>query len=94
MGFPDLLKCCKISKQKSKELSTSTIETLKATAPVVQNYGTKITESMYSILLNRYPEVKNFFNMSHFRKNGDNLSIAPQVRSVGEIWLVYVILFS
>ena len=62
-----------------KSMSPATIKILKATAPVVQCYGTQITETMYPLMLKRYPEVKNYFNMSHFRKDGDSTKVAPQV---------------
>ena len=62
-----------------KSMSPATIKILKATAPVVQSYGTQITETMYPLMLKRYPEVKNYFNMSHFRKDGDSTKVAPQV---------------
>jgi nitric oxide dioxygenase len=63
----------------SKPMSASTVKTLKATAPVVKEYGTQITGNMYEIMFSRYPEVKNIFNVSHFNKKGDSLSVAPQV---------------
>ena len=62
-----------------KSMSPATIQILKTTAPVVQCYGTQITETMYPLMLKRYPEVKNYFNMSHFRKDGDSTKVAPQV---------------
>ena len=63
-----------------KSMSPATIKTLKATGPVVEIYGTQITQTMYNVMLKRYPEVKNYFNMSHFRRDGDSTQVPPQVR--------------
>ena len=65
-----------------RPMSAQTIKTLKATAPAVKAYGTEITGTMYMIMIERYPEVKNYFNMSHFRKTGDSMSVAAQVSLV------------
>ena len=60
-------------------LKASTIQILKSTAPFVKANGTKITNTMYGIMIKRHPVVKNFFNMSHFNKRGDSMDVAPQV---------------
>lgn len=80
MKFPLLcFKCCNMGDD-SKQMSPQTIKTLKATAPAVKAYGMEITQTMYMIMIQRYPEVKNYFNMSHFRKTGDSMTVAAQVR--------------
>lgn len=43
-------------------LSTTTIETVKATIPVLQEHGTAITSRMYDILFEKYPQTKALFS--------------------------------
>ena len=44
------------------ELSETTIETVKATIPVLQEHGLAITSRMYEILFETYPETKELFS--------------------------------
>ncbi|CAA6819695.1 MAG: Flavohemoprotein (Hemoglobin-like protein) (Flavohemoglobin) (Nitric oxide dioxygenase) (EC [uncultured Thiotrichaceae bacterium] len=44
------------------ELSPLTIETVKATIPVLREYGDTITAKMYDILFENYPETKSMFS--------------------------------
>ncbi len=60
-------------------LSDIAVKVLKATAPVVEAEGTKITTRMYEIMFSKYPVVKNLFNASHFVKAGETKTVAPQV---------------
>ena len=46
-------------------LSPITIATVKATVPVLQQYGEQITRHFYSIMFRDYPAVKAYFNQSH-----------------------------
>ena len=64
----------------SPNLSPETIHILKSTAPVVKTEGTKITSRMYEIMFSKYPDVRNMFNNSHFRKMGDTNTPPPQVK--------------
>lgn len=43
-------------------LSPSTIETVKATIPVLKENAVDITEKMYEILFDKYPETKDLFS--------------------------------
>jgi len=42
-------------------LSKQTIDTVKATVPVLQQHGQAITERMYIVLFEKYPETKALF---------------------------------
>lgn len=44
------------------ELSETTITTVKATIPVLQEHGLAITSRMYEILFEKYPETKELFS--------------------------------
>lgn len=43
-------------------LSESTVEIVKATIPVLQEYGVAITTRMYEIMFSNYPDVKKMFS--------------------------------
>lgn len=44
------------------ELSPITIETIKATIPVLREHGEAITSKMYDILFENYPDTKSMFS--------------------------------
>lgn len=46
------------------ELSQKTIDTVKATIPVLEEHGLAITSKMYDILFEKYPETKALFSRS------------------------------
>ncbi len=46
-------------------LSPQTISIVKATVPVLQQYGEQITSHFYSIMFRDYPAVKAYFNQAH-----------------------------
>ncbi len=46
-------------------LSTQTVDIVKATAPVVKENASTITKRFYQIMLNGYPEVRPYFNSAH-----------------------------
>jgi len=46
------------------ELSQTTIDTVKATIPLLEEQGLAITSRMYEILFEKYPETKALFNGS------------------------------
>ena len=60
------------------ELDQSTIDTIKATAPVVAENAVTICGRMYEILFEEYPDTKGVLNQSHQRKQKDGSS--SQVR--------------
>lgn len=53
-------------------LSQQTIEIVKATAPLIEKTGPKLTKYFYERMLAHNPELKDIFNMSH-QKNGDQI---------------------
>ncbi len=50
-------------------LCSKTIDTVKATAPLLAQTGPKLTEHFYTRLFNHHPELKDIFNMSHQKEN-------------------------
>ncbi|WP_047047598.1 NO-inducible flavohemoprotein [Vibrio mexicanus] len=50
-------------------LSSKTIDTVKATAPLLAQTGPKLTEHFYTRLFTHHPELKDVFNMSHQRES-------------------------
>ena len=71
--------------------SQSTIDIIKATAPVVEEHGLAITKRFYENLFENHPYVNQYFNKSHvFPENG---GISPQVRNnliLFRFWTSYV----
>ena len=59
-------------------LEEATINTVKATAPLVAENADAITTRFYNILFDEHPEVKSIFNMSHHRPGKDGKT-SPQV---------------
>ena len=59
-------------------LEEATINTVKATAPLVAENADAITTRFYNILFEEHPEVKSIFNMSHHRPGKDGKT-SPQV---------------
>ncbi|MBW4543138.1 MAG: hypothetical protein KME25_01625 [Symplocastrum torsivum CPER-KK1] len=45
-------------------VSQKTIEIVKSTAPILKNQGKQITTRMYQIMFQKYPQVRNKFDMS------------------------------
>lgn len=60
-------------------LSKETIATVKATAPVLQQHGEKITTRFYQILFQNYPEVKAYFNQAHQAQGTQPRALANSV---------------
>ncbi len=48
-------------------LTNKTRETIKATAPVIEEKFGELTQTLYPIMFGRYPALKMFFNQSHIR---------------------------
>jgi len=46
-------------------LSAQTIAIVKATVPVLEQYGEQITSHFYGIMLRDYPQVRGYFNQTH-----------------------------
>ena len=81
----------------STELEQSTIDTVKATAPLVAENATKITSLFYQILFDEHPEQKSVFNMSHHRKGNGGMT-SSQVMTIRTVQftgrLIYIKLYS
>ncbi|MFD1413165.1 NO-inducible flavohemoprotein [Oceanobacillus jeddahense] len=60
-------------------LDQKTIETVKATVPVLQEHGEAITSHFYKIMLENHPELKNVFNQTNQRKGGQPKALANTV---------------
>ncbi|MDM8099963.1 MULTISPECIES: NO-inducible flavohemoprotein [Oceanobacillus] len=60
-------------------LDQKTIETIKATVPVLQEHGEAITGHFYKIMLENHPELKNVFNQTNQRKGGQPKALANTV---------------
>ncbi len=59
--------------------SQKTIETVKATAPVLAVHGEKITTAFYEILFDNHPELRTIFNMTHQQKGTQQKVLANAV---------------
>ncbi len=60
-------------------LSAQTIALVKATVPVLQQYGEQITRHFYSIMFRDYPAVKAYFNASHQAQGTQPRALANSV---------------
>lgn len=60
-------------------LAPSTIATVKATAPVLQQYGEQITRHFYQILFRDYPAVKAYFNQAHQASGTQQRALAGSI---------------
>lgn len=60
-------------------LSPATIALIKATVPVLQQYGEQITTHFYATLFRDYPEVKAYFNQAHQAKGTQPRALADAV---------------
>ncbi|CDQ18422.1 nitric oxide dioxygenase [Halobacillus karajensis] len=54
-----------MSAKTTETLNKQTIETVKATVPVLEEYGEAITTHFYQRLFEDHPELKNIFNQTH-----------------------------
>ncbi|MEH0153835.1 NO-inducible flavohemoprotein [Limibacter armeniacum] len=59
--------------------SKNTIEIVKSTAPVLQQYGEAITKQFYKQLFEKHPELKNIFNMTHQAKGDQPRVLASAI---------------
>ncbi|SFL75125.1 nitric oxide dioxygenase [Gracilibacillus orientalis] len=60
-------------------LDAKTIETVKATVPVLAEHGTAITSRFYQLLFNNHPELKNIFNQTNQKKGEQPQALANAV---------------
>lgn len=66
----------------ARQLSSQTIETVKATVPALEAHGLAITRAMYDRLFQN-EEIRNFFNQSHHGETG------PQPKALAAAVLAY-----
>lgn len=60
-------------------LQQQTIETIKATVPVLEAHGTTITKTFYRNLFNAHPELLNIFNQTNQQKGRQQTALANTV---------------
>ncbi|KAB7670700.1 NO-inducible flavohemoprotein [Bacillus sp. B1-b2] len=65
-------------------LSTKTIETIKATVPVLEVYGTQITTVFYSNMFEAHPELLNIFNHANQKKGRQQTALANTVLAAAQ----------
>lgn len=59
--------------------SKKTIETVKSTAPVLEQHGEAITKVFYKLLFENHPELKDLFNMTNQKKGVQQIALAKAV---------------
>lgn len=62
-------------------VSQKTIELVKSTAPILKNQGKEITTRMYQIMFQKYPEVRNKFDMSAQADGSQPVKLATAIYS-------------
>ena len=62
------------------ELEKVTIDTVKATAPVVAENANAITIKFYHLMFDAHPELRSIFNMSNHRPGKDGMPSAQVLR--------------
>ena len=65
-------------------LSEKTIEIVKSTVPVLQEYGKTITSAFYKRMLGNHPELLNYFNHANQRKGTQPTALANTILAAGQ----------
>ncbi|MDL4839131.1 NO-inducible flavohemoprotein [Aquibacillus rhizosphaerae] len=60
-------------------LDKTTIDTIKATVPVLEVHGQEITKRFYQLLFENYPELKNIFNQTNQKMGKQSQALANAV---------------
>ncbi|WP_243297738.1 NO-inducible flavohemoprotein [Bacillus litorisediminis] len=60
-------------------LSQKTIDIVKSTVPVLEEYGTKITKRFYQMMFENHPELLNIFNHANQQKGRQQTALANTV---------------
>ncbi|PAV28515.1 nitric oxide dioxygenase [Virgibacillus profundi] len=60
-------------------LDKETRDIIKATVPVLQEHGEKITARFYQLMFENHPELKNIFNQTNQRKGNQSKALAGAV---------------
>ncbi len=68
-----------ITTQEKPALDQKTIDTVKATVPVLAEHGEAITTRFYQLLFQNHPELKNIFNQTNQRKGRQPKALANTV---------------
>ncbi|UOQ49555.1 NO-inducible flavohemoprotein [Gracilibacillus caseinilyticus] len=63
----------------TERLDPKTIETVKATVPVLAEHGTTITSTFYQLLFTNHPELKNIFNQTNQKRGKQPQALANAV---------------
>ncbi|WP_156289958.1 NO-inducible flavohemoprotein [Oceanobacillus salinisoli] len=63
----------------TKKLDEQTIDIVKSTVPVLQEFGTTITKRFYETMFENHPELKNIFNQTNQRKGNQPKALANAV---------------
>jgi len=60
-------------------LSERTIEIIKSTVPVLEQYGEQITRRFYELMFSNHPELLNIFNHAHQKQGRQQKALAASV---------------
>ncbi|MFD2638630.1 NO-inducible flavohemoprotein [Piscibacillus salipiscarius] len=73
-----------ITTQEKPALDQKTIDTVKATVPVLAEHGEAITTRFYQLLFQNHPELKNIFNQTNQRKGRQPKALANTVYAAAQ----------
>lgn len=73
-----------ITTQEKPALDQKTIDTVKATVPVLAEHGESITKRFYQLLFQNHPELKNIFNQTNQRKGRQPKALANTVYAAAQ----------
>jgi nitric oxide dioxygenase len=65
-------------------LSEKTIEIIKSTVPVLEQYGEQITKHFYQMMLSNHPELLNIFNQTHQKQGKQPKALAASVYAAAQ----------
>ena len=77
--FNTTKECYIMSTQTKTGLDQQTNDIIKATVPVLEEHGTKITKAFYQRMFEAHPELKNIFNQINQRKGEQSKALAGAV---------------
>ncbi|WP_337969969.1 NO-inducible flavohemoprotein [Virgibacillus salexigens] len=63
----------------TESLDKRTIDVIKATVPVLQEHGEKITKQFYRLMLANHPELNNIFNQTNQQKGAQSKALANTI---------------
>lgn len=65
-------------------LDNKTIDTIKSTVPVLQEYGEKITKRFYELMFKNHPELLNIFNHANQKQGKQQKALAGTVYAAAQ----------